>query len=1007
MPRKEAIITRNDTAAGWTAANPILLRGEEGAEYDTGKQKVGDGTTAWNLLPYSGGGSATVSDATTTSKGIVQLAGDLGGTAASPTVPGLSTKEPTISAGTNTQYYRGDKTFQTLNQDVVPDGTTNKVYTSTEKTRLANTSGTNTGDQTLSIVGQNLTVSGANGNTVSIPAGATYTPLDVYYVASSTSSTAEKASAQYVTDGTADDVEINAALTAAKSNGGGIVKLGTGVFNLAAPIYMEGVNTPDDTPGLQLIGAAGGNTTRLVPAANTDTIVLRYMPQVRIKDLQIGVNGTGSGVRAIANTTGANDRRGFWNSQFENLYFIGTNSHSGWCMNLENPFRSTFKNLGTGVGIKNGLRFASTYSQFNPGNCTVEVVQMGLSIANGISYMLESADDGGFMNIMSFTECDSIDTAASTSSVGWYFKGSSTSYFTTRDIQVQKANPEQFNTAVKLEHAANIRFVGDFINPKTGGYVVDATADSVNNRVEVEYIYVNGTSTVNAFRDLNTDALKPNYFINSFARVESGGTLTISPSSASVLANLGRDSDGTGVYPTQFAANYQMATKNFVNGLDATNVKTTGNQNIGGTKTFTSNPILSTGANFTPLASPTYSANLLVADSVNDSLTYYNSDSNVSLQIGQEDWVRVINNTGTTIANGRAVYLNGASGGLPTIALAQANAVATTIGAGLTTESIANGATGFVTCLGNVNGIDTSAFTAGATVYISATTPGALTSTAPTSPNYRYRIGIVGISSATVGTIHVTPSTAALGNGSANQVAGINNAGTAQEYKSLNSGTNVSVTNSAGAVTFDLQGTVPIVNGGTGSATQNFVDLTNAQTVAGVKTFSSAPTLSAGATMSATSIVTDTTTGLKIGTATTQKLGFFNATPVVQQGATTDIGVALSNLGLRAAGSAYTLVTSGNITLSPTARTANVTLATSSGQYNMANATTASFTITLPSTTIAGQLLTIKKIDATANTVTVAGTIDGVTNYVLSTQYKYVTVQSTATSGTWYVVGNN
>jgi len=60
----------------------------------------------------------------------------------------LNTKEPTITAGTTAQYYRGDKTFQTLNQDVVPDGTTNKVYSAADKTRLANTSGTNTGDQT-------------------------------------------------------------------------------------------------------------------------------------------------------------------------------------------------------------------------------------------------------------------------------------------------------------------------------------------------------------------------------------------------------------------------------------------------------------------------------------------------------------------------------------------------------------------------------------------------------------------------------------------------------------------------------------------------------------------------------------------------------------------------------------------------------------------------------------------------------------------------------------------
>lgn len=37
--------------------------------------------------------------------------------------------EPKISIGTATQYWRGDKTWQTLNTDVVPEGTTNLYYT--------------------------------------------------------------------------------------------------------------------------------------------------------------------------------------------------------------------------------------------------------------------------------------------------------------------------------------------------------------------------------------------------------------------------------------------------------------------------------------------------------------------------------------------------------------------------------------------------------------------------------------------------------------------------------------------------------------------------------------------------------------------------------------------------------------------------------------------------------------------------------------------------------------
>ena len=44
------------------------------------------------------------------------------------------------------------------------------------------------------------------------------------------------------------------------------------------------------------------------------------------------------------------------------------------------------------------------------------------------------------------------------------------------------------------------------------------------------------------------------------------------------------------------------------------------------------------------------------------------------------------------------------------------------------------------------------------------------------------------------------------------------------------------------------------------------------------------------------SIVTDTTTGLKIGTATNQKLGFFNATPVVQQAHVADPAATVASL---------------------------------------------------------------------------------------------------------------
>lgn len=200
-------------------------------------------------------------------------------------------------------------------------------------------------------------------------------------------------------------------------------------------------------------------------------------------------------------------------------------------------------------------------------------------------------------------------------------------------------------------------------------------------------------------------------------------------------------------------------------------------------------------------------------------------------------------------------------------------------------------------------------------------------------------------------------------------------------------------------------------------------------------TASSNKVLKAGDTMTgnltladAVNIVLGTTTGSKVGTATTQKLGFFNSTPIVQPGATTDLGTVLSNLGLRASGTAYPITTtgaasfqnlsgSGNITLTGSMRygvntlSSALTLTTNSVLYQMANATSAAFTLTLPTTTTTGYTFVIMKTDSSANTVTVkagaAGTINAANTYVLSTQYSWVAVVSNGTSDGWNIVGGS
>lgn len=53
---KYRFVLRRGLKADWTAKNEILLQGEFGLELDTGKLKIGDGTTAWNTLAYFAAG---------------------------------------------------------------------------------------------------------------------------------------------------------------------------------------------------------------------------------------------------------------------------------------------------------------------------------------------------------------------------------------------------------------------------------------------------------------------------------------------------------------------------------------------------------------------------------------------------------------------------------------------------------------------------------------------------------------------------------------------------------------------------------------------------------------------------------------------------------------------------------------------------------------------------------------------------------------------------------------
>src|ERR1019366_7128154 len=77
-------------------------------------------------------------------------------------------------------------------------------------------------------------------------------------------------------------------------------------------------------------------------------------------------------------------------------------------------------------------------------------------------------------------------------------------------------------------------------------------------------------------------------------------------------------------------------------------------------------------------------------------------------------------------------------------------------------------------------------------------------------------------------------------------------------------------------------------------------------------------------TLSDVNLVLGTVTGTKIGTATTQKLGFYNATPIVQPANTVDYVTMLTNLGLRATGGTAAATYPGAVAAASFASTAGI-----------------------------------------------------------------------------------
>lgn len=153
-----------------------------------------------------------------------------------------------------------------------------------------------------------------------------------------------------------------------------------------------------------------------------------------------------------------------------------------------------------------------------------------------------------------------------------------------------------------------------------------------------------------------------------------------------------------------------------------------------------------------PATPQSQSARVYAEDRLGRTVLRYKTPGGNRFQLAQDNVLVVRNQSGATINPFSVVYESGTGGsGEPLISLAKADSGTTMPALGVTVESIGNNANGFVMLFGVITDVNTSGFSSGDILYVSPTTAGAFTTTAPVTPGLTQRVARVLSSHASTG----------------------------------------------------------------------------------------------------------------------------------------------------------------------------------------------------------------------------------------------------------------
>ncbi|WP_267716801.1 glycosyl hydrolase family 28-related protein [Streptomyces sp. CoH17] len=355
------------------------------------------------------------------------------------------------------------------------------------------------------------------------------------YVASSTCSLSDKSLADYVCDGVADEVQIQAAIDSVQAEGGGVVQLSPGRFKIAATIQIKGTKNENNARTVSLKGC-GQQVTGLEGAAGVTILNVTDWAQTNIEGLGFFVSSTGVGLKSVGvNNASNNNNVSFWHSSFRNLRFNGgwQSTSTNWAMDLGMPWRSTFENIEV-EGFRNGIRIINNATMQNAGDCVFSRFFVEIVGDNGYALYIESID--GNMNQNTW-----IDFEAGANGAGCTGIWLGGAVGTASQKFIGNLNLEQFQTLINVANGDSNFFDCNYVTCDTGGagnkgFVTGA--NSYNNTFRSSWFNIAGGDTTQVIEDANNTSNAPNIFERIRFENNTGSTITFSKTNSTVLRDI-------------------------------------------------------------------------------------------------------------------------------------------------------------------------------------------------------------------------------------------------------------------------------------------------------------------------------------------------------------------------------------------------------------------------------------------------------------------------------------